>query len=171
MVSAIELLSRNGHATMSEIALNAGVGRATLHRLFNNRDELIRSLQERCIKDTNAAVLASDDPGLPAIERLRNMFAATIPLGDKYTFLKHEVANDHTVREAYSDELRWVGTLVKKLRAEGAVRDDVPAAWVVTQIDQLVWSAWSEVSAGRLAPADAPDLAIRTLINGLGVTQ
>ena len=39
------------------------------------------------------------------------------------------------------------------------------------QIDQLVWTAWCEVKAGRLAPVDAPQLAMRTLLNGLGAAQ
>ena len=169
MESAISLLSQNRHATMSEIAVNAGVGRATLHRHFKNREELIRELQARSIEETNAAVLALDDVHAPALDRLRNMFVAIIPLGDRYTFLKHEAANDETLRDAYHDELRWVGSLVKQLREEDVLAENVPRRWVVAQIDQLVWTAWSEVSVGRLAPAEAPDLAVRTLIEGLGV--
>ena len=54
------------------------------------------------------------------------------------------------------------------LKAEGVIAPDVPRSWAVANIDTQVWLAWSEVAAGRLAPAHAADLALRTLLEGLG---
>lgn len=166
--SAIALLSANAGATMSEIALNAGVGRATLHRHFKTRDELIRAIKERCITETNAAVAALDDPEMPAAERLLNMLTAVIPLGDRYNFLSQEAVTDTALRSGYRAQLDWLTDLVALLQSDGVIARDLPVSWVVAQIDQIIWTAWCEVSAGRLAPSDAPELGMRTLINGLG---
>lgn len=169
--AATELLARDRAATMSEIALKAGVGRATLHRHFSSRDELVAAIQKRSMRETNAAVLASDDVSAAAVERLRRMFSAVIPLGDHYAFLRREPVPDAKVEQYYQAELAWVADLVSQLRAERALSDAVSDSWAVAQIDQLVWTAWSEVSAGRLAPADAADLALNTFLNGLGVNH
>ena len=56
--SAIIVLAGNASATMSEIALKAGVGRATLHRQFRSRDDLIRAIKDQCIRETDEASAA-----------------------------------------------------------------------------------------------------------------
>ncbi|MCZ6655840.1 MAG: helix-turn-helix domain containing protein [Gammaproteobacteria bacterium] len=163
--AAIIVLAGNASATMSEIALKAGVGRATLHRQFRSRDDLIRAIKDQCIRETDEASAAADHPNAPAFERLRAMFAAIIPLGDRYHFLTFEGASDDAITNRYQRELDWVETL----KNDGELAADVPTSWVVAQIDQLVWTAWCEVAAGRVALADAPALAVRTLTKGLGV--
>ena len=166
--AAIHLWSRNPGATFSEVALRAGVGRATLHRHFRNRDELLTVLAEICIEETNEAVAATLDQGASAGRQLQSMFEAVIPLGDRYSFLyRADIGDEHTTAE-YRSQLERVASLVRRLKSEGAVAADVPTAWVVAQIDQLVWCAWNEVASGRIAAADAANLAARTLLHGLG---
>ena len=166
--AAIRLWSRNPGATFSEVALHAGVGRATLHRHFRTRDDLLTALAEICIEETNEAVAAAVDRNASASRQLRRMFEAVIPLGDRYHFLyRAEIGDEHTTAE-YRRQLDRVGTLVGQLKAEDAVASDVPTAWVVAQIDQLIWTAWNEVASGRVAAADAASLATRTLLHGLG---
>lgn len=166
--AAIRLWSRNPGATFSEVALRAGVGRATLHRHFRNRDDLLTALAEICIEETNEAVAAAIDRSASASRQLQRMFEAVIPLGDRYSFLyRADIGDEHTTAE-YRQQLDRVGTLVGELKAEGAVAADVPTAWVVAQIDQLIWTAWNEVASGRVAAADAAHLAARTLLHGLG---
>ena len=166
--AAIRLWSRNPGATFSEVALHAGVGRATLHRHFRNRDELLTVLAEICIAETNEAVAATIVQGASARRQLQGMFEAVIPLGDRYSFLyRTGISDEHTTAE-YRRQLDRVAALVGRLKSEGAVAADVPTAWVVAQIDQLIWSAWNEVASGRIAAADAANLATRTLLHGLG---
>ena len=45
--AAVVALGENRSASMSEIAIRAGIGRATLHRHFSTRDGLIALLQKR----------------------------------------------------------------------------------------------------------------------------
>lgn len=166
--AAIRLWSRNPGATFSEVALHAGVGRATLHRHFRNREELLTVLAGICLEETNDAVAATLDRGASASRQLRSMFEAVIPLGDRYSFLyRAEIGDEHTTAE-YRRQLDRVADLVQRLKAEGAVAPEVPTAWVVAQIDQLIWTAWNEVAFGRIAAADAAPLAARTLLQGLG---
>ena len=165
--AAIRLLNANPGATMSEIAARAGVGRATLHRHFQTRNDLVRAISIRCIEEMNVAVRIGQDAGKPAADRLRSMFRAVIPLGDRYSFLSLESADDDNVQQGYQAQLRWAEALVEDLKKQGDIAPDVPTRWVVAQIDQLVWTAWNGVSEGYLTPGEASELAVRTLIHGL----
>ena len=165
--AAIRVLNANAGATMSEIAVQAGVGRATLHRHFRTRDDLVNAIGIRCIEEMNAAVRAQATADQPAVDRLRSMFRAVIPLGDRYSFLGTDYTDDPTVHQGYGAQLHWAETLVEDLKEQGDVARDIPSRWVVDQIDQLVWSAWNAIAEGYLAADEATDLAVRTLIDGL----
>lgn len=166
--AAIRLWSVNPGATLHEVAMRAGVGRATLHRQFHGRDALLAEVARTCIDEMRGAVGGLVAPGASAGERLRGMFEAVIPLGDRYSFLQRESVTDGAAVAGYRAQLDWVAALVADLKAEGDIAPEVPSAWVVAQIDQLVWTAWNETARGRVAAADAASLAVRTLLEGLG---
>ena len=153
---------------MSEVARVAGVGRATLHRHFHNKADLLKTIAVRCIEETNTAVLATDAPDRPAKDRLRVMLKSVIPLGDRYAFLRFERSEDEALSAGYQEQLEWVTALIGHLRAEHAIAKDVPTSWAVAQVDQVIWTAWTAVSSGELSTEAAAELALRTLLKGLG---
>ena len=166
--AAIRLLNANVDATMSEVARAAGVGRATLHRHFRTKTDLLRTVGVCCIEEMNEAVRAVDDAEMPASERLQSMLRTVIPLGDRYAFLQFDTSGDEILRAGYEAQLNWTTALVEDLRTEGVIGQDVPTRWAVAQIDQLIWVAWTAVSEWGLSPDDTAALAQRTLLNGLG---
>ncbi len=166
--AAVDTLARNPGASLSEIASRAGVGRASLHRHFSSRGDLIAAASQQCMDEIDAATAAALKDARSAKERLSRMLEAVIPLGDRYHFLVSEAVDDEAVRKRYAEELDWLAHLVDDLKAEGAIAADVPRSWAVVNIDAQIWVAWSELAAGRLAPAHAADLALRTLLEGLG---
>lgn len=166
--AAISLLASNGNSTLGEIAIKAGVGRATLHRHFRSREDLINAIQHLCASETEAAVAHLDNSSAKAISQLHDMFAAVIPLGHKFHFLYSEYNNDDELKQRYQEELDWLTDLVEALKKDGDVAQEIPTSWAVAQIDQLIWVAWSEVGKGNLRIEDAPALAMRTFTKGHG---
>ena len=166
--AAIAALAQNPQATMSEIALRAGVGRATLHRLYASRAELMEHIIVRSMAETEQAVrdLVGDEED--PLKMLQAMFAAVVPLGDRYHFLRGELTTNPALVEQYAVQVRWIADLVDGLKREKLIDHGVPTSWVTAQIDQLIWTAWQEVAGGRLAAVDAPALAVRTVLHGLG---
>lgn len=164
--SAIQLLSDRSDASMSEIAQRAGIGRATLHRHFPTKLDLIRNVGEKCIAEMNAAVTASDDTTRNGVERLNTLLAAVIPLGDRYAFLRYLDPHDTTLTAHYRAQLEWASALVKQLKNEGSIADDIPTYWAVSQLDQLIWTAWSAVADGELTADEAKTLSVRTFLTG-----
>ena len=102
------------------------------------------------------------------MERLERALVAIIPLGDRYGFLNRSTSDDKQLIEAYQAQLLWVEELVSDLKVEGHLDPDIPDSWALALIDQLIWTAWEQVSRGYLKEADAPALAVRTLLTGLG---
>ncbi|MDE0201121.1 MAG: helix-turn-helix domain containing protein [Rhodospirillaceae bacterium] len=166
--AAIDTLARNPGASLSEIATRAGVGRASLHRHFPSRADLIAAASQQCMDEIDAATAEALKDAQTARERLSRMLEAVVPLGDRYHFLVSEAADDESVRMRYQEDLDWIARLVDDLKREGVIAAEVPHNWAVVNIDAQIWIAWSEVAAGNLAPAHAADLAIRTLLEGLG---
>ena len=166
--AAIDTLARNPGASLSEIAARAGVGRASLHRHFSSRGDLVTAITRQCMDEIDAVTDEAVGDARTAGERLSRMLEAVIPLGDRYHFLAGEAFDDATLQARHEADVEWLGGLVDDLKEEGAMAPDVPRGWAVANIDAQVWLAWSQIAAGKLAPADAAGLALRTLLQGLG---
>ena len=166
--AAISTLARNPGSSLSDIATRAGVGRASLHRYFPSRRDLIAAVSRQCMDEMDAALEARVRGHGLCRERLSKLLEATIPLGDRYHFLAMETLDDPGLQERHQSDVEWLGHLVDELKEEGVVAAEVPRAWAVANIDAQVWLAWSEIAAGNIAPANAADLAFRTLLGGLG---
>ncbi len=166
--AAIDTLARNPGASLSEIAARAGVGRASLHRHFSSRGDLVSAITLQCMDEIDAATDEAVAGARTACERLSRMLEAVVPLGDRYHFLAAEAFDDASLHARHEADLEWLASLVDDLKEEGAMAPDVPRGWAVANIDAQVWLAWSQIAAGNLTPADAAGLAFRTLLQGLG---
>lgn len=166
--AAIGMLNVDPGATMSDIARAAGVGRTTLHRHFDGKADLLSTIEAQCIEETNAAVLATDVAGGAAVERLRNMLRSVIPLGDRYAFLLSESLRTEGLRDAHEAQIDWIRALIEQLKGERAIAGEVPTSWAVALVDQVIFTAWTVVSTGELSTDEAAELALRSLLKGLG---
>ena len=99
--ATIRLFNIHSGVTMSEIARATDVGRATLHRHFASKSDLLRKVSARCLEEMNASVLATDIPEGPAVEWLCNMLKSAIPLGDRYAFPEVERMEDEDSQTGY----------------------------------------------------------------------
>ena len=163
------LLSRNPGASTSEIALRAGVGRATLHRYFPSRADLLRALAAEAMAEIDAAIDSAQQPGLNARESLESYLETIVPIGDRSRFLWSlpEVMNDSEIRAGYVRQLEQARWLVERLKREGSIAADVPTDWVVGALDALTYAGWRSVEEGRIARNGAASLVLRTLLDGL----
>lgn len=166
--AACLLFGENPGASLTEVALRAGVGRATLHRHFRSREDLIHALSLEALDRTDEATASLDDAPTSRAA-LHQMFEAVIPLGSRYAFLRAEQdPDDEELRRRYKAQLDGVTELVEGLKAEGDIASDVPTTWVTELIDGLIWSGWSVMKRGGLTAEEAAALACRTVLDGLG---
>jgi len=167
--AAFSVFSKNPSAALSEVAERAGVGRATLHRYFASRDDLMRALSNIAIKEMDDAVekACADVKSYSEVARLA--LQALIPLGDRHGFLALEgETDDPELQAAYAKEQRETAEMVDAAKGEGLFDTAVPTSWIVQAYDHLMYAGWESVKAGETTQDQAASLAWRTLIYGLG---
>jgi len=170
--AAFDVLSRDPSAALSEIADRAGVGRATLHRYFPSRHDLIRALALIAIDEMDDAAAAACEDARSNADAFQKMMAALIPLGDRHGFLAREpIEDDPEIAGEFERQMSEVRDLVEEVKREGLFDPNVPTDWITQAFDHLLYAAWESVRAGQATHAQAGDLAWRTLTRGLGGTD
>lgn len=166
--AAFQTFGRNASASLNEIAEAAGVGRATLHRHFQGRDDLIIALAKIAATEIDDAVAKAVKDAGSWTESLQLSLRAIIPLADRLLFLMQKPLERHpeigALYQAQRDEMIEA---IEQARVEGAFASDAPTTWIAAAYDNLTYTAWQAVNAGELTPTQAADLAWRTLTVGL----
>lgn len=170
--AAIQVLVSNNGASLLEIAQAAGIGRATLHRHFTSRNDLLRAITLKAIGDAEQAVAASrigEDSALDAVERVVH---ALMPIGHRYYFLLRisdpELEADRAITTAVERLTARLEQLLLRGQREGVLRADLRAQWLGEVMGVVLFAAWEGIRDGVIAPRDAPNLVLTTLLDGVG---
>lgn len=167
--AAFSVFSKNPSAALSDVAERAGVGRATLHRHFATREDLMGALARIASQEMDEAVETACAGATSYSEVARLALQALIPLGDRHGFLALETfADDPETQAAYAREQSETAEMVDAAKGEGLFDTSVPTSWIVQAFDHLMYAGWESVKAGETTHQQAAALAWRTLIHGLG---
>ncbi|MEL7537043.1 MAG: helix-turn-helix domain-containing protein [Pseudomonadota bacterium] len=170
--AAFEILAEDPTASLADIAERAGVGRATLHRLFSGRDDLMHSLAQRAVREMDEAAERACEGVESHAEALRLTLVAIIPLGDRYGFLLREpLDDDPKISAEFERQLQEIRDAVNGAKEEGVFDAAVPTEWIVQAYDHLVYAGWEIIRDGHATHEQAANLAWRTLTKGLGAVQ
>lgn len=165
--AAFEVFSQNPGASLADVAQHAGVGRATLHRHFKGRDDLMVELTLVAARELEDAVNAAVADCETYAEGLERALAAILPMAARHMFLATEpAANDPRVAAVYAAQTRDLAHDIDVAKAEGAFDAHVPTEWIVQAYDNLIYAGWAMVMAGDATPKQAAALAWRTLTQG-----
>ncbi|MEO0342694.1 MAG: TetR/AcrR family transcriptional regulator [Pseudomonadota bacterium] len=166
--AAFQIYNENPGASLGDIADRAGVGRATLHRYFPGRNQLMAALAMIALTELDAAVEAATQDAETYEEAFRSSIHAIVPLASRQWFLAQEAVDaDPKVAEAYAASLAELRDDIDAAKAEGLFARDVPTPWIVEAFENMTYAAWSLVRKGEATPKQASDLAWQTLMNGL----
>ena len=170
--AAFEVLSRNPGASLSEITVRAGVGRATLHRHFTGRDELIQALARTALQEMDAAAQSAAEDAVSYTDALKRVLAALIPLGDRHGFLAREPIEDvPEIAAALARQKHETRQMIEAAKHEGLFAQDIPTDWITHVFDHMLYVAWQSVKSGEATHRQAAALAWRTLTSGLREDQ
>ena len=167
--AAQEVLSRRPHAGLAEVATASGLTRTTVYAHFANREELVGALVRRAVEATTAAL----DPDLlvtgPADEALRHLVCAGWRQISSFGRLMSSDGPDYWDRDPdwHTPIVERVTALVRRGRADGTFRTDVPESWLVTTYFALVHAAGQQMGAGAMAAEEAEGALLVTLLDAL----
>ena len=164
--------TRNPGASLATIAKTAGVGRATLHRHYRTRNDLIHALAVQAASELDEAVLQATKDVQSHIQALQNIMAAVIALGDRQWFLAHEdLSQFRDIEQRNARQNREFRNLVVAAGREGLFRAHCPAEWVMSAYDHLVYAGWMMVRDGHVTSRQAAALAWKTFCDGIGKAE
>ncbi|MCW2999490.1 MAG: transcriptional regulator [Solirubrobacterales bacterium] len=162
--AAVPLLSEHPRASMQQIAAAAGLHRATVHRHFPSRDDLLDELRRRAfaasMEELNAVL---EQPSADPSDTLERATAALITVGDRYRLYRYttwrSAENEGRAEEIGSNLI----ALLTDAQAAGQVRSDLPIRQLAAAIGGLIWAMLPQVAQDGLSIKQAARM-IRTLM-------
>ena len=153
--AAAALVARHGlrGVTMSQIAEDAAIGRATLYKYFPDVDAVLVAWHERQVTAHLDQLATARDHAGDAGDRLTAVLAAYAhvarePHGHHDVELVASLHTDPHVARAHEQLRRLVHDVLADAVASGHVRDDVP-------VEELAGYCLHALSAARDLPAEA----------------
>jgi TetR/AcrR family transcriptional regulator, mexCD-oprJ operon repressor len=161
--AALVRLADHPEASMQEIAEAAGVHRATVHRHFATRGELLRAVRVRALDEFQAVLADPELAALPAGAALERLTRRSLELGDRRR-LYRVVPSFDDLTDTRGDALRApVGALLARAQDAGLVRRDVPPTMLAAAWAGLVLIALPLIGGGEL-DLDAAERFVLTLL-------
>jgi AcrR family transcriptional regulator len=162
--AALVRLADHPEASMQEIAEAAGVHRATVHRHFATRGELLRAVRVRALDEVQAVLADPELAALPAGAALERLTRRSLELGDRRR-LYRVVPSFDDLTDTRGDALRApVGTVLARAQDAGLVRRDVSPTMLAAAWAGLVLIALPLIGGGEL-DLDAAERFVLTLLD------
>ncbi len=169
--AALRVLADRPGASMDEIAEASRLGRATLYRHFRTRADLVAAIQRSALDAAGEAIAACalDNHSGPAA--IKCAVEALAGVGDRYRVLGREASLDPSLLEQQQSVARPLLEAIRRGQANGELRRDLPAPWVLASMGNLLVLALREIGAGRLSADAAAEIVSATLLEGIAVER
>jgi AcrR family transcriptional regulator len=169
--AATRVLGANLKASMREVAVASGVGRATVYRYFATRDELVRAIRLRALRDCRQALGPAVFAHTSAPDALGAVLATLVPVLDRYRVLLDAPPPDRSDPEqrALTDAIeRPLCELIERGQAAGELDPRFPPGFALAVLIGVLRAAREAVASGRMPAEAAHTLAVRSLLAGIG---
>ncbi len=166
-----ELLNWNSEATLTDIASHAGVGRATLYRLFETKEQLVKAIAVDCLEAFDKATAGLEAESGNAINTIQLLFKAVMPLAEEQQFLMNLDSfafEDKELLTIMEKQQKEMIELVELAKTEGSIDINVPSEWIVEVVNALFYPVWVLRNEQRYDDEALTDLVFRTFLRGFG---
>jgi AcrR family transcriptional regulator len=157
--------ARDPTVGLGDIASAAGVGRATIHRYFSDRQVLHAALITDSWTTLRAAIKQAGPATDSALEVIQRIITAMVHAGDRVSFLF--AATEATPSEADAGIAREVDELIlaeiERGQREGALDSTVPARWIELMMWSTVYTGLRAAADGLVSRHGVDELIRRTL--------
>jgi TetR/AcrR family transcriptional regulator, mexCD-oprJ operon repressor len=164
--AAERLMARGAALSVAGVAAEAGVSRPTLYAHYATLGDVVESAVDRAIAASLAAVEAADPEAGPADEALVRMVRVAwgeLARQDGLGRAAAEHLSARRLNRAHAPLMARLRGLVDRGQADGTLRDDLPADWLVTAFFALVHAAADHVREHGVARAAAGEMLERTV--------
>jgi len=166
--AASRVLARQGQAaTINDVAGEAGIGRATVYRYFETREQLVSALWEAALSEVDERLVAARLEQVPFEEGLARLVRAIAGVGERYAVLLGEQSREELERgrEVLGDR---VFALLERGRRSGALRDDVSLELIAEMFGGIVLSGLRRALEQGLGIDEASIAVVGVFLRGAG---
>ena len=138
--AAASVIAQHGDsASMADVAVAAGVGRATLYRYFESRDALLRALSSAAIDEAETRLMEADLTHVPVSQALERASRALLAAGLKYSVVTEDrrYLDPGELQERIGER---VMALFRRGVDDGTLRSDLPV-----EVIARLWGGMVEV--------------------------
>jgi len=163
------VLTANPGASTGEIAVAAEVSRATLHRVFGTREDLVGTVYGWLLEQCDLILDRSGIESGPVLESFERLVGASYPLAQSYWLLiaKPELENVPEIRDGIEKLDARLEAFFIRGQKEGVFRPDLPSRWLVYSLGAQVMSAWYLVDEGFAGAREVPRLVRAVVLDGV----
>jgi AcrR family transcriptional regulator len=161
------LLAEDPATSMAAIAAAAGVDRRTVYRRFAGREALLAAVFAAKLDSSERVLDEARLTEAPVAVALHRYVEGIIPVAREWPAGTRAMMRDDPVAAVRrQDQSARLDAFVERAVAEGLLEPGLPPGWARALLDGLV-----DTAAHRypdLAPPQAADLVVRTLLAGAG---
>jgi AcrR family transcriptional regulator len=161
-------LARQGQAaTINEVAVEAGIGRATVYRYFKTREQLVSALWEAALSEVEERLMVARPEQAPFEEGLIRVVRAIASVGERYAVLLREQNSEglERGREVLGDR---VFALLERGQRSGALRDDVSLELIAEMFGGIVLAGLRRALEQGLGIEQASAAVVSVFLCGAG---
>jgi AcrR family transcriptional regulator len=156
--------TRGERANLSDVAVAAGMARATVYRYFPNRRRLLDELARHAAEDAHERLKAARISAVPIEEGVTRAVRAFVDMGDAFVVLVRERGAGGTEADEFERRVaRPLREMLESGRAAGRIREDIPADSLA---EFLVGIAAAAVQHGSLDRDDTVATITRAFLGG-----
>lgn len=160
--AGLELLNENKDAKLTDVAIKAGVGRATLYRLFKNKEDLVTAITQYCLEEYDKATSSIEAEAKSAMHALELLFHYAMPLTLEFKFLTNleyftEISPE--LREIELQQKNEMYELIDEVITEVNADSILTATWLYNFIEGLFYAGFLQQTEENNSAQHAAELA------------
>lgn len=163
LAAARDILAAHPRAAVQEIAEAAGVHRATVHRHFPQREDLVRAVRERILDDVLGVLRRHAAFDVAPGARLEAATRAVVVLGDRTRAYRYAPTFDDLTDERSDAFMAALVDLLAPAQQAGALRRDLVPEELASAWGGLLLAALPGVADGRTTVEEAAGFVLRLL--------
>lgn len=160
--AGLKLINVNKEISLRDIATEAGVGRATLYRLFSSKEALVEEIALFCLQKLDDASAPIEENAKSNMHAFELLFHYLMPMTKEFQFLlgldyfAEEIPQVQSIIDRQDQELY---AFINSAKEDGELQKNMPTTWIANFIEGLFYAGWVQQEEHGATTEEAASLA------------